>query len=70
MAESLGLGRRLVQLTLSASPDVSGALAVHSSAPVAHLSSLGLDPVAGPRAPSPVLGVSRQNASPLGISLA
>lgn len=40
-------------------------MVVHSSVPVAHLLFLGLDPVAGPRVPSPVLA-----AVPLRLSLA
>lgn len=45
-------------------------MVLHSSVPVAHLSSLGLDPVAGPRVPSPVLGVSCPAAVPLRLSVA
>lgn len=45
-------------------------MSVHSSVPVVHLSFLGLDPVAGPRVPSPVLSVSHPAAVPLGLSLA
>ena len=64
------LSQCLVLIALSTSPAVSGSPIRVSSFPVVYPSLLVLDPVAGLRAPSPVLDVSNLAAVSLKLSLA